>query len=100
MTTAVVAGIIGLLLIALLLSPFWQGNGGSLQAGASISSPEQLMAMKAALLKRYVTEEAAHGRGELSALAWGKRRDFLMNRYIDVARRLDFLQHTGAKAHG
>lgn len=98
MTTAVLAGVIGLLLIGILLSPFWLGEGGALQAGASINSPEHLMAMKTALLKRYVAEEAAHAKGDLSALAWSKRRDFLTNRYIDVARRLDFLQHSGSQA--
>ena len=104
MTTAVVAGVLGLILIGVLLSPFWLGAGGSLQAGASINSPEHLMSMKTALLKRYVAEETAHARGELSALAWSKRSAFLTNRYIDVARRLDFLQHSnpqsGAPTHG
>ncbi len=99
MATAVVAGLIGIVLLAVLMTPFWLGPGGPLQAGMSINSPEQLKALKTALLQRYLTEEAAHARGELSALAWNKRREFLTNRYIDVARRLDFIQHAGEKPH-
>jgi hypothetical protein len=89
-----VAVFIGILLIAVLLAPFWFGHGGLLQAGSSINSPSDLQALKDALLKRYLEDEKAFKAGHLSATSWEQRQSFLTNRYIDAARRLDFLQHT------
>ncbi len=85
---------IGIILIAVLLAPFWFGPGGLLQAGSSINSATELGALKEALLKRYVDDEKAFKAGHLSATSWEQRQSFLTNRYIDAARRLDFLQHT------
>jgi hypothetical protein len=91
---------IGVLLVLAVLSPFFTGAGGLLAAGSSINSPARLAAIKAALLKRYLEDEAAFKRGDLSKLGWDKRKDFLVHRYIDAARRLDYLTHLQAATKG
>ncbi len=88
-----IAAVIGVLLIAALSAPFFTGKGGLLQASASINSPEQLRALKAAILQRYMADERAFAQKDLGAHSWERRRSFLANRYIDVARRLDYLEH-------
>ena len=82
--TAVIA------VVAILL-PFFVGPGGSLQVSASINSIEILEASKAAILERFIQDEQAYENKTISKLAWEQRRTYLVNRYIDAARRLDFL---------
>ncbi len=87
---------VGVVLVVAVLAPFFTGVGGLLAAGASINSPQRLEAIKAAVLKRFLEDEAAHKRGDLSKLGWGKRKEFLGHRYIDTVRRLDYLAHVKA----
>jgi len=86
--------LIGVLFISALLTPFWLGRGGLLQASASINSQSQLVGLKEALLKAYINDEKAFAAGAMPSRSWLQRRDFLTNRYIDAARRLDFLIRT------
>jgi hypothetical protein len=88
----------GMILACLLLSPFLFGPGGTLAAGASIKSPERLAALKTALVSRYVLDERAFDQGAISKREWTRRQAFLTNRYLDAARRLDFIQHRGQSA--
>lgn len=90
-----IAAAIGVLLVLTLLAPFFVGAGGTLQVASSVNSPDKLESLKEAILKRYVEDEISFSQGNLSRLAWDKRRSFLVNRYIDTARRLDFV--TGAQ---
>lgn len=76
-----------------LLSPFLFGKGGHLQAAASINSPERLEAIKSSILKRFLEDERAYTEKRINKLAWEQRRAYLTNRYIDAARRLDYLNH-------
>lgn len=92
--------LVGLLVITAIVLPFFVGAGGLLQAGASINSKPKLAAMKDAVLKRFVEDEAAYAKGDLSKLAWEKRKAFLTHRYVDAARRLDYLEHAGIAAEG
>lgn len=87
------AVVVGVVLISLLLAPFFVGPGGLLAAGSSVVEPDKLEAMKKALLKRYLEDEAAHKSGTLSNLAWDKRKEFLVHRYVDTSRRLDYLRN-------
>lgn len=89
--------LIGIILLVVLLAPFFIGPGGLLQAASSINSSSQLEALKEAILKRYLDDERAFQKGDLSPLGWEKRRAFLVNRYIDAARRLDFVR--GMQSH-
>lgn len=88
------AVVVGILLLSVVLGPFWIGQGGLLQASAQINSKDTLAGLKEALLKRYLEDEKAFKDGNLSALAWTKRKAFLTNRYVDATRRLDYLEHT------
>jgi hypothetical protein len=85
---------IGVGLVAFVQLPFWVGPGGLLAAGSSVTSPEALIALKNAIVKRYLEDERAHGEGALGNLAWDRRRTFLVNRYVDASRRLDYLEHS------
>lgn len=87
------AVLIGLLVISAVIMPFFAGPGGLLQAGASVNSPERLRAMKDAVLKRFLEDEESFKKGDLSKLAWERRKAFLSHRYVDAARRLDFLEY-------
>ncbi len=84
--------VVGVVLISVLIAPFFVGAGGVLQASASINSKEKLIGLKAAVVKRYLEDEKAFKDGSLSALSWDRRKAFLTHRYIDAARRLDFLE--------
>jgi hypothetical protein len=90
---AYLAVLIGLLVVTALVVPFFRGPGGQLQAGASVNSPARLRAMKDAVIERFLEDEQAAKNGDLSPLAWEKRKAFLSHRYIDAARRLDFVEH-------
>lgn len=87
----VISVAISLVLILVLMTPFFAKDSSALSQSSSINDPKLLQALKDSLVKRYVDEDAAHKRGSLSALAWEKRRLFLVNRYVDAARRLDYL---------
>ena len=96
--------LIGIVLVCVLTAPFFVGAGGLLQASASINSKEKLAALKEAVAQRFIEDEKAFKDGQLSSLAWEKRKAFLTNRYIDASRRLDFLSGVkpaaGAKSEG
>lgn len=79
--------------VLLILSPFVLSKGGQLRAAASINSPEKLEAIKRSILNRYLEEERAYEEKRILKLAWDQRKSYLTNRYIDAARRLDFLNH-------
>jgi len=83
---------ISLVLALVLLAPFFSKDASALSQGSSINDPKLLQSLKDSLVKRYIDEDAAFKRGSLSALAWEKRRAFLVNRYVDAARRLDYLE--------
>lgn len=94
--TVYIGVVVGIALVIGILAPFFVGPGGLLAIGNSINSPSQLAALKAAILKRYLEDEAAFGKGDIGKLAWEKRRAFLIGKYIDASRRVDFLAHVQA----
>jgi hypothetical protein len=83
---------LSLLILVIILLPFFFGKGGQLQAAASINSLERLEAIKTSILKRYLEDERAFEEKRLAKLVWDQRKSYLSNRYIDAARRYDFLQ--------
>lgn len=74
-----------------ILSPFFYGKGGKLAQASSIQSKDQLMQIQTAILNRFLTEEMAYEKKEISQRAWRSRREFLIKKYVDTARRLDHL---------
>jgi hypothetical protein len=87
-----------IILILILISPFFVGRGGVLQESSSINSVERLESLRHALLKRFLQDEGSFKRGELSARSWEKRRSYLTNRYVDVTRRSDYLGRLSARS--
>ena len=83
--------VIGLIAIFGVMTPFFWGAGGALTDGASISDPGRLLAIKKVLLERYLEDERGFEQKLISERTWRKRRSYLRNRYIDIARRHDFL---------
>ena len=79
----------------LVLLPFCWRGGGKLAACASISSIEELQELKQRILRRYLADERTWREKQLRARVWQKRQLFLCNCYVDVCRRLDFLQQVG-----
>lgn len=86
-------GIVGILLLVSVLAPFWIGPSGALAAGSAISDINKLTEIKLAILRRYLLDEAGEASGHLSKTEWRRKRQFLMNRYIDAARRIDLLKN-------
>jgi hypothetical protein len=78
--------------LLIILSPFFLGSGGTLQAASSINSPNKLEAIKKSILLRYIEDERAFDEKRLTRLAWEQRKQFLTNRYIDSSRRLDYIR--------
>ena len=90
--TAFLAIAIVLILLASLLLPFFVGPGGFLAEASFKQDPESIENLQQAILERYLADETAFKEELISQSAWDKRREFLVNRYIDNGRRLDFLK--------
>lgn len=82
-----------LVVVAALLLPFVVGKGGTLQAASTIDSPDKLEAIQEAILKRYLEDEKAFENNRLGQVMWQQRRQYLVNRYVDSTRRLDYLRY-------
>jgi hypothetical protein len=89
--------IIGVVSLAVILSPFFRSSAHNLplQAGSAISSAESLKKIKEAILERYLEDEQAFEKKLLSSRVWKARKSYLVGRYIDTVRRLDFLAKNG-----
>lgn len=85
------AGIVSVLAFVIVLSPLFIGPGGALASASSLNSPERLVATKNAILKRYIEDERAFDEKKINKLIWEQRKQYLCNRYIDAARRLDYI---------
>jgi hypothetical protein len=85
---------ISIFVVLIILSPFFLGEGGYLASSSAVQSADKLDSLRDAILKRYIEDEQANLNGALSDRAWGKRKQFLVNRYIDASRRRDFLLHS------
>lgn len=95
-----VAAILATVVVILLLTPFWFGPGGALQDSESVNSIERVERIRAAILKRYLDEEASVATGSISAREWKNRQQYLTNRYIDATRRLEYLQFMASQSAG
>lgn len=83
---------VSIVCVLFILSPFVLAKGGQLRVAASINSPDQLEAIKKSILARYIEEERAFNEKRILKMAWEQRKAYLTNRYIDAARRLDYLK--------
>ena len=85
------AAILSIITVVILFLPFFTGSGGSLQAASAVDSIDSLEAMKSAILERYLDDEKAYTTKQISKITWQQRRAYLVNRYVDTVRRIDYL---------
>ena len=90
MMIPIVISIVTLILLAL---PFFLVKPEPLQEGSSVNSIEKLQKIKESLLKRYIEDEDAYQRKVITEGVWNRRKHYLTSRYIDAARREDYLNH-------
>ncbi len=83
---------VAIITLIFVLLPLLLAKDGRLASASSLNSPEKLEAVKTAILKRYIEDEKAFESRAISELVWKQRKLFLTNRYIDAARRLDFIR--------
>lgn len=86
------AFVVSIITAIFVLLPLLLAKDGRLASAASQNSPERLEAIKLALLKRYIEDEKAFDSKAIPQIVWNQRKQFLVNRYIDAARRLDFIR--------
>jgi hypothetical protein len=90
----ILAAVLSVIVMGLVLSPFFYGSGGSLQDASASDNVEVLEARQSAILKRWIQDEDAAERGEISKTEWSQRQRYLTSRYVDVARRIHWIQVT------
>jgi hypothetical protein len=86
------AAIIGLVFLLIVLSPFFYGEGGSLQDSSVTDSVGDLEARQDAILRRWIKDEQSAAKGEISPTEWAQRQRYLTSRYVDSTRRLAWLK--------
>lgn len=82
--------------IIFILSPFWLGEGGQLIDHPKLKDQSQLRQMQSLLLRKYYEEERGFRDGFLSKREWNNRQEYLLDKYIDITRRLDQFESTRA----
>lgn len=85
--------IVVLVIVVVLTLPFFFAKNNLLQEAASVNSIEKLERVKKSLLKRYLEDEKAFEDKRISESIWKKRKHFLTTRYLDAARREDYLKY-------
>lgn len=88
-----IAASVAVLVLVFLLLPFFFGKGGRLEAASYIDSNDELHRIKDQLIARYLADEQAASGQWISAREWARRRRFILNRYVDAARRLDYVTY-------
>jgi len=78
--------------VFIVLAPFFFGPGGTLQDASVTDDDAELEMRLTAILRRWLKDESAFERGEVSALEWRQRKKYLASRYVDGARRLAWLR--------
>ena len=78
-----------LLLVIVLISPFFLGSGGMLSYTSTIRDLGKLQREKSSILREFLRDEACANKGEISDRVWMKRQSFLFHRYADIARQID-----------
>lgn len=86
-----IAIILGSVVILVVLSPFFYGEGGWLLDAAKEDSVEQLRERQRLILERWLQDEADATQGLITAREWNMRQVYLTNRYVDATRRIDWL---------
>jgi NADH:ubiquinone oxidoreductase subunit 3 (subunit A) len=84
--------VISVIVLVVIVLPFFTGKGGALASASAINDPSKLDGLKKAIINRFIEEEKAFESGDISSAQWNQRSKLLSNRYIDVSKRLDFIK--------
>lgn len=87
-----------LVVLALILLPFFVGEGGRLQDASVSDSESDLEARLESLLRRWLREESAFLSGEITNTEWNQRQRYLTSRYVDAAKRLAWMRASGSRS--
>jgi hypothetical protein len=87
----IVCSVVASLVVMIVLSPFFVGEGGGLQDASASDSVADLQLRQTSILNRWLKDEAASGEGDISATEWKLRQRYLTSRYVDCARRVAWL---------
>jgi len=87
----ILAAVTALVVIVIICAPFLIGRGGALASASALSSVDHLEKVKNAIIGRYVKDQQAFENKEIGKKSWRGRQGFLLRRYVDAARRLDYL---------
>lgn len=94
MELLIVAGLFALLALFVVTAPFLVGEGGFLQDASSSDSERVLTGRQEAILQRWIKDELAASKGEISNVEWNQRQRYLTSRYVDFARRISWLKQS------
>jgi hypothetical protein len=83
--------LIGIVILVLVLYPFFAGEGGWLLDASKLDSVDKLKAKQRAILLRWIEDEQASESGMITVREWSMRQVYLTNRFVDTTRRLDWL---------
>ena len=84
--------IVGLGLWGLLLWPLFRKAEGPLQVGWNSQDVGELLGQKDILITDFLALEKALDQDQVTQTEFRKRKEFLLNRYIDLCRRVEFLE--------
>ncbi len=90
----IIASILCFFSLVILVVPFMGKDEGPLAEASYEKSTDLLQKKMTAIVERYVLDEESFKQDKLSTKAWNARKNYLVNRYIDLARRYDFLSKT------
>ncbi len=97
----IVCIVLSVLIAVLLLWPFFAGDGGILQDASTSDDIDTLKLREQAILERWLRDEEAAARGEISATEWRQRQAYLTSRFVDVSRRISWLNTSQSQlGHG
>lgn len=92
MSATVFAVTTSFVLFIVLIAPFFVYGNQRYSSTLNYDNLDLLLAIQASLLRRFLEDEKLAKQKELSSRAWASRKSFLMARYIDVTRRIDFIE--------
>jgi hypothetical protein len=86
-----VAALLACSLALALLAPFWLCEEGLLLPSTIADSPERLAEEKQRILEEYLADERAFRLEAITKREWQQRQRYLVDRFIDMSRRWDYL---------
>lgn len=88
---SVLSALIGLVVLVLVVLPFFRGPGGWLLDASNQDSVAKLREKQKIILERWLADEEAAKVGHITAREWSMRQVYLTNRYVDTTRRIEWL---------